>query len=210
MRRAIVLLTFAAVSAAARAAVAVPPHEDVRVDLFGQPAQRLEVAGRPLGQTLAIFRSSRAAAPLPAPVGSMRPLAVVAAHLRGSPGALLTGRTRRVSTAVGPIYLVPTVRGWVCVQATTFETCHRGLLQQGVTWSFYSTEDGLDVVGIAADDVRSVALHWARRRRQAALAHNVFFVQRTISLTSGTHIPPLGRLSIDFRGTKAPASVVVR
>ena len=208
MRRAIVLLAFAAVSAAARAAVAVPPHEDVRVDLFGQPAQRLEVAGRPLGQTLAIFRSPRAAAPLP--VGPMRPLGVVAAHLRGSPGALLTGRTRRVSTAVGPIYLVPTVRGWVCVQATTFETCHRGLLRQGVTWSFYSTEDGLDVVGIAADDVRSVTLHWARRRRRATLAHNVFFVQRTISLTSGTHIPPLGRLSIDFRGTKAPVSVVVR
>lgn len=93
MRRAIVLLAFAAMLAAARGAVGVPPHEDVRVDLFGQPAQQLEVVGRPLGQTL---------------------------------------------------------------------------------------------------------------------AHNVFVVQRAISLSSGTHIPPLGRLSIDSRGTKAPTSVVVR
>src|SRR5581483_5064432 len=202
MRGTVLVVALAAVLVVVRGVVAAPPHEEVRVDLFGQPARSLEVAGRPLDGTLAVFRSRQGAARLPAPRGAMQPLGVVAAHLRGSPGALLTGRTRRVATAVGPVYLVPTIRGWVCVQATRFETCHRGLLAQGVTWSFYSTEDGLDVVGIAADDVHSVALEWGTRHREATLAHNVFFVERSISLTSGTHIPPIGRLTVTYRGTR--------
>ena len=113
-------------------------------------------------------------------------------------------------TAAGPVYLVPTVRGWVCVQTARFETCHRGLLRQGVTWTFYSTQGALDVVGIAANDVHSVVLHWGGRHRAATLSQNVFFVQRSVSLTAGTHIPPVGRLSIIYNGGSSPASVVVR
>jgi len=113
---------------------AAPDH--VVVNVFGQPSRPVEVAGRPLAKTLAVFRSSRLAAALPAPSGQMQPLASVAAQMSGDPGQLRLGETRRVATAVGPIYLVPTTHGWACVQGPRFETCQRGLLVQGITWHF--------------------------------------------------------------------------
>jgi hypothetical protein len=121
----------------------------------------------------------------------------------------MVAKTRRVATPVGPIYLVPTVRGWVCVQAPRFETCHEGLVRQGVTWTFISTQTGLDVIGIAADNVDGVALIYAKQHRRAELAHNVFFVHRPISLTSIQHLPPLGTLAISYRGTRAQSRVAL-
>lgn len=137
----------------------------------------------------------------------MRPLSVVAAHLLGHPGALVLGKTRVVTTAAGPIYLVPTTHGWVCEQGSRFATCHRGLLPQGVTWNFYSTSSGLDVIGIVANDVRAVTLAWNGKTRRAQLAHNVFFVHRPLSITSAQHIPPLGRIALQYRGGK-PGTIV--
>ena len=116
-------------------------------------------------------------------------------------------KARRVGTEVGPIYLVPTTHGWVCEQGPNFETCHRGLLPQGATWNFYSTPTNLDVIGIVANNVRAVRLTWGRTTRQARLAHNVFFVRRPIAITSAKHLPPLGRLSLRYRGAK-PATTV--
>jgi hypothetical protein len=127
--------------------------------------------------------------------------------MRGNPGALMLAKTRRVVTAAGPIYLVPTAHGWLCVQGPTFQTCHRGLLRQGVTWSFYSTPTGLDVIGIAANNVRSVGLAWGTQRRQAQLARNVFFVQRPLSITSAQHLPPLGLLTVTYRGARASTAL---
>lgn len=129
----------------------------------------------------------------------MQSLAAVAANLRGRPGALIPAETRRVVTAAGPIYLVPTRRGWVCVQGSRFATCHRGLVRQGITWNYYSTTGGLDVVGIAADDVSAVTLRYGKTQRRARLAHNVFFVERPITLTTTQQLPPLGRLTVTHR-----------
>jgi hypothetical protein len=196
--------------AAAAASAAAPPRPITGVDVFGQPSRAAETAGRPLVRTIGVFRSAGAAARLPAPHGPMRPLAAVAAGFRGRPGALLVGETRRVPTAAGPVYLVPTARGWVCVQGPRFETCHRGLLRQAVTWSFYSTATGLDVVGVAADDVRSVTLIWGGGRRRAQLARNVFFVRRPFAATSVAHLPPLGRLAITYRDGRRPTTVELR
>jgi len=187
-----------------------PRHISAGVDIWGQPSRSLEVADRPLGKTIALFRGAQAAVPLPAPAGPGRPLAVVAANLQGNPGRLLLGETRRAATGAGEVYLVPTARGWLCVQAPSFATCHRGLLRQGVTWDFYSTSGGLDVIGVAADDVRSVSLTWGKEHRNARLVHNVFFVNRPLSLTSTQHIPPLGRLVVSYRGTRPSASVRLR
>ncbi|MGN6799981.1 MAG: hypothetical protein ACTHKS_17695 [Gaiellaceae bacterium] len=158
--------------------------------------------------TLAVFRGGNAVQ-LPHPNGLMRPLSVVAAGLVGHPGALLLAKARRINTEIGPIYLVPTTHGWVCEQRPNFETCHRGLLAQGVTWNFYSTSDGLDVIGIAANNIRAVSLTWARTTRQARLAHNVFFIHRPISITSAKHLPPLGRLGLRYRGGKPGTTVAL-
>lgn len=184
-----------------------PPRQAFTyVDIWGQPSRSEEVAGRPLGTTIALFRGG-VAAHLPRSTGPMRPLSVVAAHLLGHPGALLLARTRRVITAAGPIYLVPTTHGWVCEQGPNFRTCHRGLLAQGVTWNFYSTSTGLDVIGIAADNVRAVSLTWAGKTRRAQLSQNVFFVHRPISIASATHLPSLGRLRLLYRGGKPVTTV---
>lgn len=188
---------------------APPPSYSTSVDFFGQPNRSAEVVGQPLAKTLALFAFPGSATQLPRPTGFMRPLADVAAHLRGDPGALIPTETRRVTTAAGPVYLVPTARGWLCVQGPTFQTCHRGLLKQGVTWNFYTRTNGLDIVGIAANTVRAVTLVWGHQHRRAALAHNVFFVHRPLSATSIQHLPPLGRLAISYRGARRSTTVVV-
>jgi hypothetical protein len=144
---------------------------------------------------------------LPTPSRLVRPLSFVAAHLRGNPGALMLSKTRRVATAGGPVYLVPTINGWLCVQGPTFQTCHRGLLRQGLTWNFYSTSAGLDVIGIAANNVRGISLTWSGKSLQAQLARNVFFVHRPLSITSVKHLPSFGRLAVLYRGSKAPTTV---
>jgi hypothetical protein len=202
------LVVVLAVLVSAGAASGTDPARSTGVLVWGQPARSLEVAGRPLGSTIALFRAGPTAH-LPAS-GLMRPLSIVAAHLRGDPGALVLAKTRRVTIPPGPVYLVPTTHGWVCVQGARFETCHRGLLRQGVTWTFYSTTDGLDVIGIAANDVRAVDLSWTGNTRRAELAHNVFFVHRPISITSAKHLPPFGSLTVAYRGGRASASVRLR
>jgi hypothetical protein len=189
-----------------------PPSAPSRtfVDVWGQPSRAAEVAGRPLDGALAVFRSSRLAAALPAPSGPMQPLVSVAAHMRGEPGALLPRETRRVVTAAGPIYLVPTTRGWACMQASRFETCHRGLLPQGISWDFGSGSGGLDVAGIAADDVAGVVLEYGKTRARASLRDNVFFVHRPILLTPGQSRSAFGVLTVSYRDGKPPRSVPLR
>ena len=140
----------------------------------------------------------------------MQPLAVVAAHMRGDPGAFLLGETRRVATAAEAVYLVPTTRGWVCMQGQRFATCHRGLLRQGISWNFESEGDGVDVVGIAADDVSGVALEYGKTEQQAVLHDNVFFVHRPATFTPGQHSFPLGTLTIRYRDGRPKASVALR
>jgi hypothetical protein len=197
--------------AAVGAAQAAPPHQQTTssIDVWGAPSRSAEIPVRPLGGDLRLFRSTASVASLPAgkPM-PMEPLAVVAAQLLGHPGKLLPAETRRVVTGAGSIYLVPTDRGWICVQAQEFETCHRGLLRQGVTWSFYSTDDRIAVVGIAADRVAGVTLAFGTERRVATLRDNVFYVARQIRLTS-TDIPPLGTLVISYRNNAPAASVAV-
>jgi hypothetical protein len=91
----------------------------VVVNAFGQSSPPAQGGGRPLTGTLAgtlgVFRSHRLAAKLPSPSGLMQPLSVVAAHMNGEPGVLLPNETRRVATGAGPLYLVPTTRGWACL-----------------------------------------------------------------------------------------------
>jgi hypothetical protein len=211
MRSACLVGCLAAFAASSAAWATSPPRQGTTgVEIWGQPARSLEVADRPLGTTIALFKGSRAAAQLPPATGLMRPLPVVAAHLRGNPGRLLLGKTRRVATLAGEVYLVPTVRGWLCIEGPTFATCHRGLLRQGVTWDFYSTPTGLDVIGIAANNVRAINLAWGTQRVHAQLGQNVFFVHRPISLTSTLHLPPLGRLVVAYRGSRPTAVVRIR
>jgi hypothetical protein len=201
------LVAFALLAGAGAAHGGSPPRRSsTSVDIAGQPARSLEVADRPLGRRIAVFGRGPAAR-LPAPAGPMRPLAAVAADMLGHPGTLVLAKTRRVATPAGPVYLVPTNRGWVCVQGPTFRTCHRGLLRQGVTWNFYSTPSGLDVIGIAADDVRALTLTWGAYARRAVLSRNVFFVHRPLTITSAKHLPPLGRLVVAYRGSRAAATV---
>lgn len=200
----------AATTGASLQAAKPPPRRFSGVEIFGQPSRFAEVSGRPLGRTLSIFRSARLAARLPPPPGLMRPLSVVAAHMLGRPGPLIVAKTRRADTPAGAVYLVPTARGWVCMQGPRFETCHRGLLRSAVTWNFYSTTTGLDVMGIAADEVDRVVLAYGRYRRAARLHDNVFYLHRPITLSSTKHLPALGSLTISYRGTKPPVRVALR
>ena len=186
----------------------VPYH--VVVNVFGQPSGPAEAAGSPLDKTLALFRSSRLAAALPAPSGAMGPLATVAGRLEGEPGTLLPGETRRVVTPAGPIYLVPTTRGWVCMQGRRFEACERGLLPQGVDWHFQSAGNGVDVVGIASNAVSGVVLTYGKTVRRALLHDNVFFVHRPASFTAGQRVFAIGTLTISYRNGGPPALVPLR
>ena len=207
----VLVLAAAVLGCASAAWAASPPHPTVStgIELFGGPARAQEVSGRPLGTNLALFGTGPAAR-LPSPPGMMRPLSYVAAHMRGTPGSLVPSETRRVVTPIGFVYLVPTTQGWLCVQGPTFATCHRGLLRQGVTWSFYTVADGLDVIGIAANDVRAIDLTWKGSSRHAQLARNVFYVHRPLSITSMTHLPAFGRLAVTYRGHKAATTVSLR
>ena len=139
----------------------------------------------------------------------MHPLPVVALKMSGNPGKLSLTLTRRVDTPAGPLYLVPTVHGWVCMQASTFRRCHRGLLDQGITWNFYSTPTGLRVVGIAADDVAGVTLSYGTTHRPVTVHDNVFYVTRPLVLTSTRRLPPLGRLTVSYRDPSRPSTQTI-
>jgi hypothetical protein len=185
--------------------VAAPPHPSTGVDVWGQPSRSAEVAGRPLGATLAVFRSgTRVQLPRARFHGlAMRPLSVVASHTRGKPGQLVLGRTRRA----GAVYLVPTTNGWVCVQGPSFETCHRGLLRSGITWSFASTAAGIEVWGIAADGVARVSLG----AQTATVRDNVFFLTRRMKLTSTANLPKsFGTLVVTYRDGRPRVRVLIR
>jgi hypothetical protein len=210
MTRLLILISVLAAGVAS-AHSAPPPHVAVStgLDFWGQPSSSAEIADRPLGHTLGLFRAAGAAASLPMPsAGPSSTLAAVAARLRGHPGALLLSQARRVVTAAGPVYLVPTTRGWLCVQGPNFRTCHHGLLRQGITWSFYSTAQGLSVIGIAADGVARVSLVYGKQRREATLHDNVFYVARPITFGVTQRLPPLGRLVVAYRD-RAHASAQV-
>lgn len=178
------------------------PSSSNGADIWGQSDRTAEVSGRPLEKTIALFRSNRFAAQLPTPNFPGVPLAEVAKSLRGNPGALITSETKRFRTGAGAIYFVPTTRGWIRMQAQHFASCHRGLLRQGIAWDICSTPTGLDVVGIAANNVAAVALTYGTHTRRATLTHNIFFVHRPPTFTSTQHLPPLGNLTISYRGTK--------
>ncbi len=180
---------------------APPPHSTTSIDIWGQPSRAAEVAGRPLGSTLAVFRAGRAVALPTMPFGDT--LAQVAARMKGRPGSLELAKARHA----GAVYLVPTARGWVCVQGPTFLTCHRGLLRSGVTYSFRSTSTGIAVFGIAADGVARVSLG-----SQTATVHdNVFFLTKPMKLTSTAHLPKtFGMLAVSYRDGRPQARVPIR
>jgi len=140
----------------------------------------------------------------------MQPLAIVAARMRGEPGALLLSETRRVATGAGTIYLVPTAGGWVCAQGQRFETCDRGLLPSGISWHFESVGHGVDVVGIAADDVSGVVLEYGKTEQRASLRDNIYFVHRPASFTRGEHSFRLGTLTISYRDGRPKTGVPLR
>lgn len=184
-------------------------HPSSGIDLWGQPSRGQEVANRPLGSNLALFTHGTTVR-LPAPARPMRPLSFVAAHMLGKPGTLISDKTRRVATKIGPVYLVPTTHGWVCMQGLTFATCHRGLLRQGLTWDFFTTTTGLDVIGLAANNVRSITLLWSTNRREARLSHNIFFAHRPLSISGSKPPAALGRLTVAYRGNSSSATVSLR
>lgn len=180
--------------------IAAAPAHPTGVFVWGQPARAQLVAGRPLGSTLAVFRSGKTVV-LSAPRFGPS-LAAVAKQMKGDPGSLELAKARRV----GSLYLVPTTHGWVCVQGPRFLTCVRGLLRSGVTWMFRTTDTGIDVWGIAANDVSAVTLG----SRAATLQHNVFFVSRVMKITSTSHLPKTwGTLTVSYRTGRVPVRVVI-
>lgn len=178
--------------------VAAPPPPTTSVDIFGQPSRSLEVAGRPLGSTLELFRAGRR---VTIPSWHGQTIASVAARMRA--GALEPAKARRVED----LYLVPTTGGGVCVQGPRFLTCHRGLLRSGITWGFRSTATGIAVYGIAADDIARVSLG----SETATVHDNVFFLTRRMKLASTAHLPKtFGTLVVSSRDGRAPARVPIR
>ena len=175
--------------------VAAPPPPKTSVDVFGQPSRSQEVAGRPLGSTLRLFRAGKTVT-IPSWHYGTTVASVAAAMHAGRPES---SKARKV----GALYLVPTATGWACVQGTRFLTCHRGLLRQGVTYGFQSTATGIAVYGIAADDVARVSLGG----RSATVRGNVFVLSRTMKLNP---LPKtFGTLTVTYRDGRSPASVVI-
>jgi len=178
--------------------VAAPAPPSTSVDIFGQPSRSAEVAGRPLGSTLAVFLHGKA---VTIPTWHGQSISTVASRMKA--GGVLTAQARHV----GPLYLVPTSTGWVCVQGPRFLTCHRGLLRQGVTYGFQSTSTGIAVYGIAADRVARVSLG----SHAATVRDNVFILTRTLKLTSTAHLPKtFGTLVVTYRDGRPPARVPIR
>ena len=176
---------------------AVPPHS-TSVDIWDQASRSAEVAGRPLGSTLRLFRAGRT---VTIPTWHGDTIAAVAARMQA--GRLDAAKARRV----GDLYLVPTATGWACVQGPAFLTCHRGLLRSGITWGFQSTKTGIAVYGIAADGVARVSLG----SQTATVRDNVFLLTRTMKLTSTAHLPKtFGTLTVSYRDGRPPARVVIR
>lgn len=177
---------------------AAPPPSISGVDIWDQPSRSAEVAGRPLGSTLHLFRDGKRVT-IPAWHGDT--IASVAARMHA--GTLEPSKARQV----GALYLVPTRSGWACVQGARFLTCHRGLLRSGITWGLQSTATGIDVYGIAADGVARVSLG----SQTAAVHDNVFFLTRRMKLTSTAHLPKtFGMLTVSYRDGRAPARVPMR
>lgn len=177
--------------------VAAPPPQ-TSVEIFGQPSRTAEVAGRPLGSTLELFRTGRR---VRIPSWHGQTIAAVAERMRA--GAIRQAKARRVED----LYLVPTTGGGVCVQGPRFLTCHRGLLRSGITWGFQSTATGIAVYGIAADDVDRVSLG----SETATVRDNVFFLTRRMKLTSTAHLPKtFGTLAVSYRDGRVPARVPIR
>lgn len=177
--------------------VAAPPPQKTSVDEFGQPSRSQEVADRPLGSTLQLFRAGKTVTIPSWHNGDT--IAAVAARMHA--GAVESAKARRV----GALYLVPTATGWACVQGAHFLTCHRGLLRQGITYGFQSTPTGIAVYGIAGDDVARVSLGG----QTSVVRDNVFFLTRAMKLTA--QLPKtFGTLRITYRDGRSPAAVVMR
>jgi hypothetical protein len=172
-----------------------PPPPIASVDVWGQPSRANEVAGRPLGSSLRVFRQGKT---VTVPSWHGESMSSVVARMKA--GALVMGKARHV----GSLYLVPTTTGWACVQGARFLTCHRGLLSQGVTYEFQSTGTGIAVYGVAADDVARVSLG----KQTATVRDNVFFLTRAMKLSP---LPKtFGTLTVTYRDRRPPARVALR
>jgi hypothetical protein len=175
-----------------------PPPQAAGVDAWGQPSRSAEVAGRPLGSTLHVFRSGKA---VTIPTWHGLRLSTVAATMKT--GELVSQKARLAD----PLLLVPTTGGGICIQGPTFQTCHRGLLRTGVTYTFQVTDQYELVFGIAADDVTRVSLG----ARSVTVHDNVFVFSRPLKLTSAAHLPKtFGTLTVSYRGGRPPARVAIR
>lgn len=175
--------------------VAAPPPPASSIDVWGQPARAAEVSGRPLGSTLRLFRAGRT---VTIPSWRNDTMSNVASRMHA--GVLVDAKARRV----GSLYLAPTTTGWACIQGATFLTCHRGLLRSRITWGFQSTKAGIDIYGIAADDVARVSLGGVT----AMLRDNVFVLSRAMKLSP---LPKtFGTLTVTYRDGRPPAAVVIR
>lgn len=174
--------------------IAAPPPI-TSVDVFDQPSRAAEVAGRPLGSTLQLFRAGKT---VTVPTWHGDTMAAVAARMHA--GRLEAAKARRG----GDLYLVPTTSGWACVQGPAFLTCHRGLLRSGITWGFQSTATGIHLTGIAADGVARVSL----AGQTATVRDNVFVLSRTMKLNP---LPKsFGTLTIAYRDGRPPVRVTIR
>jgi len=174
---------------------AAPPQPITGTVSWGQPARSAEVADRPLGKTLAVFRGGRA---VTIPTLNGQSLASLASTM--GVGRLIPGGAR--SPALG-LYLAPTTSGGVCVRAPASETCHHGLLPQGITYSFSSDGAALVLLGLAADDVARVTLG----RTTVAVHDNVFTVSRTTK--PGVSSSMFGTLVVTYRDGRPPARVAI-
>jgi hypothetical protein len=177
--------------------VAAPPHP-ASIDVWGQPSRSAETTGRPLQSTLRLFRSGKA---VTIPTWHGHRLSTLPAEMKADTGALVLAKARYVDG----LYLVPTANGWLCMQGPTFQTCHAGLLRQGVTYSFAYYGDVLVVFGVAADDVARVSIGG----RTAAVHDNAFTLSRPMKRAA--HVPKtFGVLGIVYRDSRPPARVVIR
>lgn len=128
-------------------------------------------------------------------------LASLAPKMRA--GRLVTAKGRE-ARSLG-LYLAPTTTGGVCIQGPEFQTCHRGLLRQGVTYSFSYTGDAIVVFGIAADDVGRVSLG----ATAVTVRDNVFLLSQRMK--PAAHVPKtFGTLVVSYRDGRPPARVPIR
>lgn len=177
---------------------AAPPPPVSRVEIWGQPSRTAESADRPLGSTLKLFRGEKTVV-----LRSWHGLSLASLAQKMGAGRLMTRKGREVASL--GLYLAPTTTGGVCLQGQEFQTCHRGLLREGVTYSFSYTGDVIVVFGMAADDVKRVSLG----AQTTAVHENVFLL--SLPMKPAAHVPKtFGTLVVSYRDGRPPARVALR